>query len=85
MDERLMKLNYTLESNVREACKEAIEGGHPRLTYNKQSIVIARNRAAKMTFVGGLGAFGVGMMWRAEEDCDSMLGFADAPEMEFKP
>lgn len=40
---------------------------YPRLNYRLTYFVVARDRAAKMTKLGGLGVMGVGEMWSVDE------------------
>lgn len=45
--------------------------------------VLARDRAAGRSLIGGLGVFGVGSMWWDDDEGTRLLpGFDDAPEVE---
>jgi len=56
-----------------------------RLTYNKTTWIVARDRKKGKVLLGGLGAMGVGQMWAIrEENCyHNDPGFEDAPEQKY--
>lgn len=55
-----------------------------RLSYDKQTWIVARDRANKKVLIGGLGCIGVGQMWIDEDGYQEAPGFNDAPELECK-
>lgn len=57
----------------------------PRLSWSMVggTRVLARDRAAGRSLIGGLGVFGVGSMWWDDDEGTRLLpGFDDAPEVE---
>jgi hypothetical protein len=75
---RDLVLNALREHNVRVAMEEG-----PGLSSLYRTWVEARDRAAGLVLVGGLGCLGVGQMWVPEHPNYAKLpGFVDAPERE---
>jgi hypothetical protein len=53
----------------------------PRLSRRYGMFVVARDRQQGMVLLGGLGAVGVGQMWRPDDGSDKDYpGYDDAPE-----
>ena len=56
----------------------------PRLRYDYNTFIIARDDEARMVLIGGLGGAGVGQMWFGLEDRHKDYpGFEDAPQVKY--
>jgi|SRR5580704_12472670 hypothetical protein len=78
MTARRKKIAEAEEHNLELLFKDG-----PRLRFDYETWVVARDREAGMVVLGGLGGLGVGTMWAADERYQDAVGYDDAPEEEF--
>ncbi len=71
-----MTTNMLAEENVMKAIQDG-----PRIRFDYNRWIVARDRARGWSLHGGLGCLGVGQMWIEDSDRTASLpGYEDAPD-----